>query len=155
MELFWNFTEWKQKLYLYYTVLLFICIKLLFIIKGFRAIVFIFIVISTTFRPICPPAFFRSLSNSGTYTELQKLSLIESTGVACSKKKQGKKRKEFLKPDTIFSSAVYGEIQMSTRGAPSIGPRHIDFSCLLKWRSTPRIKFEELFITKPYSIETL
>ena len=28
------------------------------VIKGFRTIVFIFIVISTTFRPICPPAFF-------------------------------------------------------------------------------------------------
>ena len=32
-----------------------------FIIKVFRTIVFIFIVISTTFRPICPPAFFRCL----------------------------------------------------------------------------------------------
>ena len=42
----------------------------LFIIKGFRTIVFLFIVISTTFRPICPPAFFRCLSNSGTFTEL-------------------------------------------------------------------------------------
>ena len=30
-----------------------------FILKGFRTIVFIFIVISTTFRPICPPTFFR------------------------------------------------------------------------------------------------
>ena len=29
--------------------------KIIFIIKGFRTIVFIFIVISTTFRPICPP----------------------------------------------------------------------------------------------------
>ena len=42
-----------------------------FIIKVFRTIVFIFIVISTTFSPICPPAFFRCLSNSGTFTELQ------------------------------------------------------------------------------------
>ena len=32
---------------------------LIFIIKVFRTIVFIFIVISTMFRPICPPAFFR------------------------------------------------------------------------------------------------
>ena len=46
---------------------------ILFIIKGFRTIVFIFIVISTTFRPICPPAFFRCLSNTGTYTELRTL----------------------------------------------------------------------------------
>ena len=58
---------------------------MIFIIKGFRTIVFIFIVISTTFQPICPLAFFRCLSNSGTYTELQTTSLIiESTGVVCS-----------------------------------------------------------------------
>ena len=55
----------------------------IFIIKGFRAIVFIFIVISTTFRSICPPAF-RCLSNSGTFTELRTTSFIESTRVACS-----------------------------------------------------------------------
>ena len=54
-----------------------------FIIKGFRTIVFIFIVISTTFRPVCPPAFFRCLSNSGTCTELRSTSFIESTGDAC------------------------------------------------------------------------
>ena len=57
---------------------------ILFIIKVFRTIVFILIVISTTFRPICPPAFFRSLSNSGTITKLWTTSFIESTGVACS-----------------------------------------------------------------------
>ena len=57
---------------------------MIFIIKGFRIIVFIFIVISTTFRPICPLAFFRCLSNSGTYTELWTTSFIESIGVACS-----------------------------------------------------------------------
>ena len=55
-----------------------------FIIKGFRTIVFIFIVISITFRPICPPAFFRCLSNSGTFNELRTTSFIESTGVVCS-----------------------------------------------------------------------
>ena len=54
------------------------------IIEGFRSIVFIFIVISTTFLPICPPAFFRCLWNSGTYTELRITSFIEFTGVACS-----------------------------------------------------------------------
>ena len=53
------------------------------IIKGFRTIVFNFIVISTTFRPICPPAFFRCFSNSGTYTELRTTSFIEST-VGCA-----------------------------------------------------------------------
>ena len=55
-----------------------------FIIKVFGTIVFIFIVISTTFQPICPPAFFRCLSNSGTFMELQTTSFIETTGVACS-----------------------------------------------------------------------
>ena len=59
---------------------------ILFIIKGFQTIFFIFIVtvISTTFRPICPPAFFRCLLNTGTFTELWTTSFIESTGVACS-----------------------------------------------------------------------
>ena len=57
---------------------------MIFIIKGFRTIVFIFIVISTTFRPICPPALFRCLSISGTYTEHRITSCIESTGVDCS-----------------------------------------------------------------------
>ena len=45
---------------------------MIFIIKGFRAtMVFMFIVIFAMFRPICPPAFFRCLSNSRTYTELR------------------------------------------------------------------------------------
>ena len=57
---------------------------MIFIIKGFRTIVSIFIAISTTFRPICPPAFFRCLSNSGTYMELQTTSFIKYKGVACS-----------------------------------------------------------------------
>ena len=57
---------------------------MIFIIKDFQTIVLIFIVISTTFQPICPPAFFRCLSNSGTCTELQTTFFIESTGVACS-----------------------------------------------------------------------
>ena len=57
---------------------------MIFIIKGFRTIVFIFIVISTTFRPISPPAFFRCLSNSGTFMVLRTTSFIESTGVSCS-----------------------------------------------------------------------
>ena len=58
--------------------------ELFFIIKNFQTIVFIYIVISTTFRPICPPAFFRCLSNSGTFSELRTTSFIESTTVACS-----------------------------------------------------------------------
>ena len=58
--------------------------KIIFIIKDFRTIVFIFIVISKTFRPICSPAFFRCLSKSGTYTEHRTTSFIESTRVACS-----------------------------------------------------------------------
>ena len=50
---------------------------MIFIIKGFRTIVFIFIVISTTLRSICPPAFFKCLSNSGTFTELQTTRIIK------------------------------------------------------------------------------
>ena len=45
----------------------------IFIIKGFLNIVFIFIFNATTFRPICPPAFFSCLSNSGTFRELRTL----------------------------------------------------------------------------------
>ena len=57
---------------------------MIFIIKSFRTIVFIFIVISTTFRSIRPPAFFRCLSKSETYYELRTTSSVESTVVACS-----------------------------------------------------------------------
>ena len=58
---------------------------MIFIIKGFRTIIFIFIVISTTFQPICPQAFFSCLSNLGTFMELRTTSFIESTGeVICS-----------------------------------------------------------------------
>ena len=57
---------------------------MIFIFKDLRTIVLIFIVISTTFRPICPSAMFRCLSNSGTYMELRTTSFIESTGVAFS-----------------------------------------------------------------------
>ena len=53
---------------------------MIFIIKGFRTIVFVFIVISTAFQPICPPAFFRFLLNSGTYMELRTTPFIDSTG---------------------------------------------------------------------------
>ena len=56
---------------------------MIFIVQGFRTIVFIFIEISITFRLICPPAF-KCLSNSGTYTELRTTSFIESMEVACS-----------------------------------------------------------------------
>ena len=57
---------------------------MIFIIKGLRTIVFISITIPTTFRPICPPAFFRCLSNSRTFTELRTTPFTESTGVGCS-----------------------------------------------------------------------
>ena len=36
------------------------------------------------FRPICPPAFFRYLSNTETYTELRTTSFIESKVIAYS-----------------------------------------------------------------------
>ena len=55
-----------------------------FISKDFRTIVFIFNVIFTTFRQVSPLAFFRCLSNSGTYTELRTMSFIEYTGFTCS-----------------------------------------------------------------------
>ena len=67
-----------------YSCTLFALLSCILIIKGFRTIVFIFIVISTTFRSICPPASFRCLSNSGTFIEHRTTSFIESTGVACS-----------------------------------------------------------------------
>ena len=54
------------------------------IIKGFWTIVFIFIVISSTLRPICSSTLFRCLSNLGTFTELRTTSFIESTGIICS-----------------------------------------------------------------------
>ena len=54
---------------------------MIFIIRGFWTIVFIFIVISTTFWLICPLAY---LLNSGTFMELQTMSFIKSMGVACS-----------------------------------------------------------------------
>ena len=74
---------------------------MIFIIKGFRTIVFIFIVISTKFWPICPPAFFRCLSNLGTFTELRTTSFIESTGVACSDS-VSHKRVEVLSIPVLF-----------------------------------------------------
>ena len=57
---------------------------MILMIKSFRTIVLIFIVISTMLRPICPPVLFWCLSNPGTYTELGTTSFIESTRVACS-----------------------------------------------------------------------
>ena len=54
---------------------------MIFIIKGFRTI--IFITISTTFRPICTPALFRCLSNSGT-SNYELRPLLNPRGVACS-----------------------------------------------------------------------
>ena len=54
------------------------------IIKVFRTIIFIFIVIHTRFWPIYPPAFFQCLSNPGIYAGLRTTSFIESTRVTCS-----------------------------------------------------------------------
>ena len=58
----------------------FMTILQVFIIKGLQTLAFIFIVISTTYRLICPLAFFRRLSNLGTDTELRTTSFIVSTG---------------------------------------------------------------------------
>ena len=72
----YGITDTAQKMELVY--------PLVFVIKGFWNIVFIFIVISITFQLICPPVFFRCLSNLGTNVELRTTSFIESTEVACS-----------------------------------------------------------------------
>ena len=55
---------------------------MIFIIKGFRTTVFIFIVISTTFSIDMSSSLFQVFVE--TYTELRTTSFIESTGVACS-----------------------------------------------------------------------
>ena len=52
--------------------------SMIFIIKGFRTIFFIFIVISIMFRLICPPAFFRCFSNSLTFTKLRTTYFFQS-----------------------------------------------------------------------------
>ena len=57
-----------------------LCQPWFYVIKGFWTIVFIFIVIFTTFHPIYPLALFRCLSNS----ELWITSFIESMEIACS-----------------------------------------------------------------------
>ena len=80
----------------------------IYIIKGFWTIVFIFIVIFT-FQPICPPAFFRRLLNSETFTELQTTSFIESTGVACSDSVSHKASKEII----IWRLLVQSWLQVS------------------------------------------
>ena len=50
---------------------------MIFIIQGFWTIVFIFIVIFTTFRPLCLPAFLGCfLSNSGAYADFRTTSFI-------------------------------------------------------------------------------
>ena len=85
----WREQEGSPKILVYikYKDIVFLFLRqslMIFIIKGFLTIVFIFIVISTMFWPICSPAFFRCLSNSGTYTELQTTSFTESMGITCS-----------------------------------------------------------------------
>ena len=57
---------------------------IIFIIQVYQTIVLIFIVIFITFRQICPPAFFRCLSNSGASTKHRTTSFIQSTRVDCS-----------------------------------------------------------------------
>ena len=73
------------------------------IVKGFRTIVSIFIVISTTFRPKCPPAFFRCLSNTGTFKELRITSFIESTGVACSDSVSNNRVQVLIIPELLLA----------------------------------------------------
>ena len=78
-----KYTHIYIHIHVYIYIYIHICIHI-FIINSFRTIVFIVIVISRTFRPICPLTFFKCLSNSGTSMELRTTSFIESTGVTCS-----------------------------------------------------------------------
>ena len=90
---------------------------IVFIIKGFQTIVFIFIVISTTFQLICPLGFFRCLSNSRTNMEFQTTSFIKSTGVTCSdsvkiyKGETGSPLK--VRQGEYWKAVVRGEIEKS------------------------------------------
>ena len=66
----------QSSLYMYIYIendlIAFLIRSLIFIIKDFRTTVFILVMIFKTFRPRCPPAFFRCfLSNSEAYTELR------------------------------------------------------------------------------------
>ena len=59
--------------------------KYFLIIKGFWTIVFVFIVISKVFRPICPPALFRLICRTQKPAQNFELrSLLNSMVVACS-----------------------------------------------------------------------
>ena len=93
---------------------------LIFIIKGFQTIIFIFIVISTTFRPIWPPAFFRYLSNSGTFTELRTSSFIEtkncvySIPCSCGKIYKGETGRPLkVRLEEHQNAVVWGKIEKS------------------------------------------
>ena len=59
----------------------------------------------TTFRPICPPALFRCLSNLGTFTKLRTTSFIESTGFACSDSVSPNRVQELSIPVLLLTSS--------------------------------------------------
>ena len=80
----------------------------IFIINCFRTIVFIFIVISTMFQLICPPAFFRYLSNLGTFIELQTMSFIESTHNSSNSNQVRTLSLQVPKIHSEFSSRTHG-----------------------------------------------
>ena len=58
-----------NKIFYYTSVVILSTLGITFIIKGFRTIVFIFIVISTMFRPICPPALFSGICRTREPTQ--------------------------------------------------------------------------------------
>ena len=62
--------------------------------KGFRIIVFIFIVIYKTFLPTCLLAFFRCLSNSGTNSELRVQQITEEGRTTYRPKRYGNNNKD-------------------------------------------------------------
>ena len=78
------------------------------IIKGFRTIVFIFIVISTMFR---------CLSNLEIFTEFQTTSFTESTGVACSDS-VSHNRVQVISIPVLYLLAVCVESPTSRRLSP-------------------------------------
>ena len=90
---------------------------MIFIIKGFQTIVFIFIVISTTFWPIHHPAFFRCLSNLGTFTELWTMLFIESTGVTCSDCISHNRVQVLSIPVLLFACSQEGDNHLEVAGS--------------------------------------
>ena len=100
---------------------------MIFIIKGFQTIAFIFIVISTTFRSICPLAFFSNLFFSVTYTELRTTFFIESTGVTCSDSISHNRVQVLSIPVLLLAFHVGSQVrQTPEEGQRTYQPKHCE-----------------------------